>query len=364
MCSYYTFPTTPTHTQTVTMTAENSKHSNVPKYLQKVKLTQENKQLIATLPCDVFGEPSYTFHQYDGFWQATKNLQGILSSKKHFKAHDSNILLVTLPKSGTTWLKALAYAILNRKIYYPTNSNLDEKQSHPYPLLTANPNDLVPFLEINLYIYKNIPDLSLFPSPRLLVSHMPYISLPKSVQLSMYKIVYLCRNPNDKFTSTWHFLKHLLPQGQQPRLVEETFEGFCEGRIPFGPFWNHILGYYKQSLERPNKVMFLPYEELKIEPVRILKNLAEFIRHGFTKEEEDGNVINDIVKLCCFENLSNLEVNKIGKLLTGEENSIYFRRGDVGDGENFLTSDMIEKLNFITQEKLEKNGLNFQIHKS
>ncbi|XP_054782692.1 cytosolic sulfotransferase 12-like [Prosopis cineraria] len=173
-------------------------------------------------------------------------------AKKHFKAHDSDILLVSFPKSGTTWLKALAYAILNRKIYDPTNSNYDESQSHPHPLLTANPHDLVPFLEINLYIHENIPDMSSFPSPRLLASHMTYISLPESVKLSMCKIVYLCRNPNDMFTSTWYFIQKYLPQGQQPRSVEKTFENFCKGRNPYGPFWDHILGYYKQSLERPN----------------------------------------------------------------------------------------------------------------
>ncbi|XP_054785306.1 cytosolic sulfotransferase 12-like [Prosopis cineraria] len=339
------------------MAAENSQNSNVPKYLRKVELTQENKQLIATLPCDTFWQP-LTIHQYNGFWHTTKQLQGILNSQKHFIARDSDIIIVTLPKSGTTWLKALAYAILNRKIHYP-NPNLHKNQCHPHPLVTANPHDLVPFLDINLYIHKNIPDLCSFPSPRLFASHMPYISLPESVKQSTCKIVYLCRNPKDMFTSLWHFIRKLLPQAQEPRSVEESFERFCEGRSACGPFWDHILGYHKQSLERPNKVMFLTYEELKSEPVRVLKDLAEFIGHGFTEEEESGNVINDIMKLCSFENLSNLEVNKTGKLLTGEENNIYFRRGDIGDGENFLTFDMIEKLNAITQEKLGLHGVNF-----
>ncbi|XP_054782695.1 cytosolic sulfotransferase 5-like [Prosopis cineraria] len=175
----------------------------------------------------------------------------------------------------------------------------------------------------------------------------------------MCKIVYLCRNPKDMFTSLWHFIGKLLPQAQEPSSVEESFEKFCEGRSACGPFWDHILGYYKQSLERPNKVMFFTYEELKSKPVRVLKDLAEIIGNGFTEEEENGNVINDLMKLCGFENLSNLELNKIGKLLTGEENNIYLRRGDVGDGEKFLTSDMIEKLNVITQEKLGMHGVNF-----
>ncbi|XP_028805203.1 cytosolic sulfotransferase 12-like [Neltuma alba] len=344
------------------MAAANSEASDIPKYLQKVELTQENKDLIATLPSDSFWEP-FTIHQYDGFWHTTKQLQGTLNSQKHFKAQDSDILLITLPKCGTTWLKALAFAILNRKIHCP-NTDFDKNQSHPHPLLTTNPHDLVPFLDINLYVDKDIPDLTSLPSPRLFASHMPYISLPESVKLSKCKIVYLCRNPKDMFTSLWHFVFKFLRLRQESISIEDSFEKFCEGRIASGPFWDHILGYYQQSLDRPNKVMFLTYGELKNEPVRVLKDLAEFLGHGFTKEEENGNIINDILRLCSFENLSNLEVNKTGKLLTGQNNSIYFRRGEVGDGENFLTSDMIKKLDVITQEKLGKQSVNFQIHKS
>ncbi|XP_054824388.1 flavonol 4'-sulfotransferase-like isoform X2 [Prosopis cineraria] len=124
-----------------------------------------------------------------------------------------------------------------------------------------------------------------------------------------------------------------------------------------------MLGYYKESLERPGKIKFLRFEELKNEPVKILKELAEFLGHGFSKEEEEENgdddVVNDILKLCSFENLSNLEVNKNGKSIAmfGVENRDYFIRGVVGDWKNHLTFDMAERLDVISQEKLAKHGL-------
>ncbi|XP_054782696.1 cytosolic sulfotransferase 12-like [Prosopis cineraria] len=124
------------------MAAKNSEPSDTPTFLKEVELTQENKDLIANLPSDTFWKP-LTIHQYDGFWHTTKQLQGILNSQNHFKAYDSDIL-VTSPKSGTTWLKALTYAIINRMIRYP-NPNIEKNQSYPHPLFTAKPHDLVPF---------------------------------------------------------------------------------------------------------------------------------------------------------------------------------------------------------------------------
>jgi len=71
----------------------------------------------------------------------------------------------------------------------------------------------------------------------------------------------------------------------------------------------------------------------------------------FSPEEEAKGVVNDISRLCSFDNLSNLEVNKNGKSLVGTENNAYFRRGQVGDWMNSLTAEMIEKLDRITDEK-------------
>ena len=43
--------------------------------------------------------------------------------------------------------------------------------------------------------------------------------------------------------------------------LDETFEMYCKGVIEFGPFWDHMLGYWKESIERPHKVLFLNYVE-------------------------------------------------------------------------------------------------------
>ncbi|XP_028789035.1 cytosolic sulfotransferase 8-like [Neltuma alba] len=61
---------------------------------------------------------------------------------KALPSKDGDIIITSLPKSGTTWLKALIFAIVNRNHFSPS-------QNHP--LLISNAHDLVPHLEFNLY---------------------------------------------------------------------------------------------------------------------------------------------------------------------------------------------------------------------
>ncbi|KAI9105064.1 hypothetical protein K1719_022780 [Acacia pycnantha] len=313
--------------------------------------SQEFKDLIATLPKKSDRFETELLCQYQGFWFPKKIIEGILRFQNQFQASDSDIILVTSPKSGTTWIKALIFTIINRNTNNPTS-----------PILTTNPHVLVPFLEV-LLLHENKSSLSSFLLsllPRILATHIPYVLLSESMKQSQCKIVYLCRNPKDIFVSLWHFMCNVVPQHLLGfHSLEDFFEEFCRGVTIFGPIWDHMLGYYKESLERPWKILFLRFEDLKNDPIRTLKQLADFIGYSFSPEEENGGVVENILKLCSFENLSSLEVNRTESGWFGIENKVYFRRGKVGDWKNLLTADMVKRFNIIIQEKLEKHGLKF-----
>ncbi|KAL6190191.1 hypothetical protein ACLB2K_036589 [Fragaria x ananassa] len=98
----------------------------------------------------------------------------------------------------------------------------------------------------------------------------------------------------------------------------------------YGPFWDHVLGYWKESLVRPETVFFVKYEEIKEKPDLHLRRLAEFLGCPFSPEEEAQGVVDNILKLCSFETLSNLDVNKNGRLSTGVENGAFFRQREGG----------------------------------
>ncbi|PON38283.1 Sulfotransferase domain containing protein [Parasponia andersonii] len=286
---------------------------------------------------------------YQGFWCPSKIVPNIISFQNHFKSHDQDIILASKPKSGTTWLKALLFSIVNRASTSISNT----------PLLRSNPHELVPFFEFTLYANNNkIPDLSNIPFPRLFSTHIPYDSLSKSIKESKCRILYICRNPLDTIVSHWHFAN----QADHLNLIskwtlEEFVDVYCKGEEVFGPFWDHILGYWKQGLEHPRKVMFFKYEDLKKDTKTQVRKLAEFVGYPFSMEEESLGIVDEILKLCSFKNLKDLDVNKHGKFMPYFENKSYFRKGEVGDWVNHLSPTVADQVEKLIHEKFSSSGL-------
>ncbi|KAL3520494.1 hypothetical protein ACH5RR_018643 [Cinchona calisaya] len=285
------------------------------------KTNMRYAEIISTLPKTEGINPSLDLYQYQGFWLSLFNLDAAIFLQEQFKPKPEEIFLCSSLKTGTTWLKALAFAIVTRDRY-------DEFTS---PLLNTIPHECLPIMEI---------DLAKDPSYRapllpLLATHISYTSLPKSIIESGCKIVYICREPKDAFTSYWHFSQKVKrgsrrvaavvePEQAASSTLEEELELFCQGKSAFGPYWGHVLGFWRASIERPEIVLFLKYEELKKDQLFYVKKLAEFMGKPFSKEEEIEGIPEKIVGMCSFTNLSNLEVNKSGICQKGQvENSAF-----------------------------------------
>ncbi|KAK9057787.1 hypothetical protein SSX86_022625 [Deinandra increscens subsp. villosa] len=286
-----------------------------------------------------------TMYKYQNFWTTKHLIEGGILAQQNFKAEPSDVFLCSPPKTGTTWLKSLAFAIVTREKF-------DESTS---PLLTKLVHECVPFLERQVAeIVAQRPNSGL----PLIATHLPYSSLPESVAASNCKIVYIYRNAKDAIVSDYHFRREALKLDMEDAPFEGAVEEFCEGFSSYGPYWDHILGYWKASLERPERILFLKYEDLKRDPASNVKRLAEFIGHPFSDDEEKVGVVDNIVSLCSFENLSNLEVNKTGKPKGGTlENRLYYRKGKDGDWKNHFTDEMKERIDKLMDEKLSGTGL-------
>ena len=88
---------------------------------------------------------------YQGHWFPSEGLfsiANVMRSQDVFQANPSDIYLATLPKSGTTWIKAITFAIVNRTKY--KNNSLST-----HTLLISNPHDCVPYIENEILRTKN-----------------------------------------------------------------------------------------------------------------------------------------------------------------------------------------------------------------
>ncbi|KAL5716151.1 hydroxyjasmonate sulfotransferase [Ranunculus cassubicifolius] len=314
---------------------------------QMVLTSNEFQDHIQSLPCEI-GMTSDPLYLYKGFWYNLISLKGSIASQGQFEAQPTDVIVVTPPKSGTTWLKSLVFAITQRTHYPISDPN--------HPLMKNNPHSLVPFLH-RLYVTKeDLTAVSSDNSPRLFAVHVPYSMLPDSVRASKCRILYMCRNLKDVFVSMWYFGKNVLPNSET---LEKAFEKFCKGIVWNGPLWDQAVEYWKMSLVKPEEVLFLKFEDLKVDTTNHLKRMAEYLGCPFSDEEERQGVIEGIEKICSFQHLSNLEVNKTvgNRCLAGAENSYFFRKGEVGDWMNLLTPSMAERLERVVEEKLQGSGL-------
>lgn len=336
--------------------------ATIPSKLQKEKeeeqipsLPQEYNDHISALPLFT-PMPNLSLRQYQGFWLPDHLLPGVMAMQNDFKGRPTDLFLASYPKSGTTWLKALAFAVVTRT-QYPLAV---------HPLLIHNPHHCVLHLDA-LFANGYASKAEALPSPRLLATHTPYSLLPDTVisAESECQIIYVCREPKDVAISGWHFGKNIpWLHVEEQHIPAENLKLFCQGLCPFGPIWDHILEYWRESQKRPKKVLFLKYEEMMEKPVENVKRLAEFVGCSFSKEEEREGMVEEIVKLCSLEKLKNLEVNKAGTLAsTSIPYASFFRKGEVGDWRNHLSPEMARSVDEVCQQKLRGSGLTLGIVK-
>jgi len=320
------------------------------------KQTNEENELMLSLPKEMGLNAGPYLHLFQDFWCPSFYFQGVINFQKHFHAKDSDVFLASFPKSGTTWLKALTFLIVNHQRF----SSFENQ-----PLLSSNPHELVssPEFIFSHDLHDQILSLSNMSEPRLFSTHLPFSALPKTMTESKCKIIYICRNPFDTFVSAWEFSTKIKSVSSSPALTfEEAFEKYCNGITGFGPWWSHMLGYWNESITKPDKVLFLKYEDLKEDAVFHVKRIVEFLDSPITQEGEGTTAIENIINLCRFEKMKDLEVNKSGYIHNIAEKKNFFRKGKIGDWKNYFSPSMIEKLSTIIEEKLSGSGLSFKVH--
>ncbi|KAF3662490.1 putative protein UXT -like protein [Capsicum annuum] len=282
--------------------------------------------------------------QWEGFWATPSIIKGVMVFKETFKSNPNDVLLASSMKTGTTWLKAICACIMQ--------GNYEEEEDL---LVKDSPHFHVPTIEAINYLTKTpAQDLYTMSSPRLFHTHLPYRVLPNSIKSSdNCKIIYITRNPKDTTISRWHFFNYNRKHLKDFVPLEEDVESFANGVHLYGPFFEHVLEYWEESKKWPQKILFLKYEDLKMDPRKEVAKIALFLGKPFSNEED----LEKVLKKCSLERLKNLEVNKSGSLFSHLHNSSYFRKGVVGDWKNHLTPEMEKQIDKVTSLKLQGSGL-------
>ncbi|PKI59164.1 hypothetical protein CRG98_020429 [Punica granatum] len=183
-----------------------------------------------------------------GWYGPGIGLEGKIYLDEYFKPRQNDVLLTTSPKCGTTWLKGLIFSVMNKATYTDTKKAINE-------LLKNSVHECVPFLELRLFRTASIEDRRSFPH----LACCP-LTLPTTRCLSQPRV------PMDASSCTCGgtLMTWLYPSGtmraSRERKLEEAVDLILQDVSPYGPFWDHVLGYWKAILEYLNKILFLKYE--------------------------------------------------------------------------------------------------------
>ncbi|KAK6145723.1 hypothetical protein DH2020_022543 [Rehmannia glutinosa] len=240
------------------------------------------EKLLNELPKAHFWE-ARDIYQWEGFWLSPPLLKAAITFRSNFHARDDDVLLASNIKT-----EGIAFS--------------------------TKP------LHVDLY------DSS---APRLLHTHLSYAVLPDSVKNSACKIVYITRNPKDTLVSMWHFGNSIYRPNQDPFPLEKAVDCFCSGIHYYGPFFEHVVEYWQESQKRPQKILFLKYEELKSDPKGQVSKIAEFLGRPFADEKE----VDEVLWRCSLDRLKNLEVNKSGSVLINFPNNSFSGKVRLETGE-------------------------------
>ncbi|XP_078257919.1 sulfotransferase family 5A, member 1 [Rhinoraja longicauda] len=257
-----------------------------------------------------------------------------LESAQKFTFHDTDALIVTYPKSGTTWMQEILTIIYN-------DGNTQ--------LASTTPNWLrTPWIEH--YYCENVVMNMLH--QRILTTHLPYHFLAKSLKQSNAKVIYVARNPKDIIVSFYHFHKmaNFLPE---PGTFGEFLEKFVTGEVNYGSWFEHIKEWMNHRDE--HNFLFITYEELTKDLCKSVIKLCNFLEHPLSPEAVDT-----IVRHCTFASMkenSMINYTLVPNEIMDHQKGTFMRKGVVGDWKEHFTEEQKKAFEKKYQEQLSDSNV-------
>ncbi|XP_068196951.1 cytosolic sulfotransferase 2-like [Antennarius striatus] len=265
---------------------------------------------------------------------------------QNFQARPDDILIVTYPKAGTTWVSH----ILDLLFFGQTSP---ERQT-AIPIAEA-----VPFLEFTvsinsvLHVGADVAD-KLPTSPRLIKTHYPVQFVPKSFWEKNCKIVYLARNAKDCAVSYFHF-DRMNSVEPEPGDWNSYLHRFMEGKVGYGSWHDHVNNWWKKKQTYSN-LHYMFYEDIVEDTGREIEKLCSFVGLSLPAEE-----MKRITEKVHFDKMAKNDLVNYSKLpIMNFKISPFLRKGKVGDWKNHFTVAQNEEFDEDYKRKMKDPTLQFR----
>ncbi len=277
--------------------------------------------------------------QVDPKWGETSSMHEPLILS-HFSVRESDVLIVTAPKAGTTWMQ---------QILHQLRSNGDENFERI--------DDVVPWLEIQRE-GKNwqeiIAEFDLIDAPRIFKTHCTY---PQTPGVNQARIILSSRDPRDCCVSFYHHMMNLTDETclksniQKPQNFDEYFEAWFKTAS-----WYRNVSSWWPYINNEN-ILWLRYEDMKSDLENALSKILLFLEWKLTENNKEK-----VLEYCSFEWMK----KHSGKFAHHDENrnptfksDTFIRKGTIGDYKNLLSAAQEKKILNHAYRILEPKCIDF-----
>ncbi|XP_072317207.1 amine sulfotransferase-like [Eucyclogobius newberryi] len=267
------------------------------------------------------------------------NLPHEVDQIQDLEVRDSDVFVVTFPKSGTIWMQQILLLLQSKG-----DVELVTKKDK------VSNADLMPWIES----FGQVQEFITAESPRFRVSHLPYYLMPAALCREKGKVIYVARNPKDVLVSSYHFHKMAMML-ETPASFEDFFQKFMKGEVMGGNWFQHIKSWFAHKDDL--NMMFLTYEEMLLDLTSSVKRLADFLGIELTQDQ-----LQNVVKHSTFNNMKKIpqaNYENVPRELLDHHESSFMRKGTIGDWKNHFTVAQNHQFDEVFQREMKDFPVTF-----
>ncbi|CAL4067484.1 unnamed protein product, partial [Meganyctiphanes norvegica] len=291
----------------------------------------------------------------------------------NFKWRESDVMVMTWPKCGTTWMQEIIWNMKN-------NPNLDNPRATDmlfarspfieYDILLEGlnydpPGPGDPMVQaLKSYCPEANPSQGLClqlaeqsPAPRIIKTHLPF-SLHSPHLLNSAKVVFVVRNPKDAIISYCHHVR-LFKHQSFIGTLEDFVQYFMQDNLQFGSYSLMVKEAWEKRGHPNLHIVF--YENLKTDIGNELRKLNNFIGTNLSETQ-----LQNVVKWTSLEAMRGRtnedKVAGSAKYNTQvlEKDGGFIRKGIVGDWREKFSPELNAELNQWIEKYIDPIGINLK----